>query len=215
MRTLLSSGNLYTNNGAYYGGAVANYSEYGQASFSGDTFLANLGCTDATGCPTTGCNASTCTSYATGYGACNFRQIYGPGPWRSPDARSKATSPARTRMEATARGVRCISTEEVAAHYELQLHRERRWRRVRRMSPKGTAARSTGTAAATACGSITIRSPATSRAAIITAKAAPSTLTSHLPAATTRSPRTSPSVREARRTPMANPRAARSIRTTA
>ena len=29
----LSTGNLYTNNAAYEGGAVFNYSEYGQASF--------------------------------------------------------------------------------------------------------------------------------------------------------------------------------------
>ncbi|HTA40130.1 MAG TPA: hypothetical protein VK760_13685, partial [Candidatus Acidoferrales bacterium] len=75
--TLLSSGNVYTNNGAYDGGAVANYSEYGQASFTGDTFKSNLGCTDATGCPTTGCT-STCTSYAEGNGAAIYDD-YGPG----------------------------------------------------------------------------------------------------------------------------------------
>ena len=74
---LTSSGNTYTNNGAYEGGAVYNYSEYGQASFSGDTFHANTGCTAAIGCPTSGC-ATTCTSIAEGYGAAIYDD-YGPG----------------------------------------------------------------------------------------------------------------------------------------
>lgn len=73
---LTSSGNTYTNNGAYEGGAVYNYSEYGQASFSGDTFDANTGCTAAIGCPTSGCTTS-CTSYAQGYGAAIYD---GDGP---------------------------------------------------------------------------------------------------------------------------------------
>ena len=73
----LSTGNLYTNNAAYEGGAVFNYSEYGQASFESDTFNGNLGCTAATGCPTTGCTTS-CTAYAEGYGAAIYDE-YGPG----------------------------------------------------------------------------------------------------------------------------------------
>ena len=76
-RDFFSSGNTYTNNAAYNGGAVYNYSEYGQASFTGDTFDANLGCTAATGCPTSGCT-STCTSYAYGYGGAIYDD-YGPG----------------------------------------------------------------------------------------------------------------------------------------
>ena len=74
---LSSSGNTYTNNGAYEGGAVYNYSEYGQAAFASDTFDANVGCTTATGCPTSGC-ATTCTSFAQGYGSAIYDD-YGPG----------------------------------------------------------------------------------------------------------------------------------------
>jgi predicted outer membrane repeat protein len=75
--TFLSTGNLYTNNSAYLGGAVFNYSEYGQASFTSDTFKANTGCSATSGCPTTGCT-TTCTSYAQGYGAAIYDD-YGPG----------------------------------------------------------------------------------------------------------------------------------------
>jgi predicted outer membrane repeat protein len=72
-----SSGNVYTNNAAYDGGAVYNYSEYGQATFTGDLFNGNLGCTAATGCATSGCS-STCTSYAEGDGAAIYDDS-GPG----------------------------------------------------------------------------------------------------------------------------------------
>lgn len=75
--TFVSTGNLYTNNSAYEGGAVFNYSEYGQASFTSDTFKANTGCTATSGCPTSGCTSS-CTSYAQGYGAAIYDD-YGPG----------------------------------------------------------------------------------------------------------------------------------------
>ena len=72
-----SSGNTYKNNAAYSGGAVYNYSEYGQATFTSDTFTGNLGCTAATGCPTSGCSTS-CTSYADGYGGAIYDDE-GPG----------------------------------------------------------------------------------------------------------------------------------------
>jgi hypothetical protein len=74
---LTSSGNTYTNNAGYNGGAVYNYGEYGQATFAHDTFDANLGCTAATGCPTSGCT-TTCTSSAQGEGAAIYDD-YGTG----------------------------------------------------------------------------------------------------------------------------------------
>jgi hypothetical protein len=75
---LTSSGNLYTNNQAYDGGAVYNYSRYGQATFTSDTFTSNSGCTATSGCPTLGCTGTGCTSYAYGYGAA-ISDEYGPG----------------------------------------------------------------------------------------------------------------------------------------
>jgi hypothetical protein len=76
---LTSSGDTYTNNSAYYGGAVYNYSEYGSASFTGDTFATNTGCSAASGCATTGCTpGGHCTVYPYGYGGAIYDD-YGPG----------------------------------------------------------------------------------------------------------------------------------------
>jgi predicted outer membrane repeat protein len=79
--TLVSTGNTYSNNSAYRGGAVYNNSTLGQATFTSDTFTANLGCTAATGCVVGGCGVglgSTCSSYAVGSGAALY-DAAGPG----------------------------------------------------------------------------------------------------------------------------------------
>ncbi|MBV8331187.1 MAG: hypothetical protein JO192_00465 [Candidatus Eremiobacteraeota bacterium] len=67
--TLSVTGSVFTNNSAYYGGAVYNNSSYGSAVFSGDTFSFNTGCTATTGCAVSGCSGTGCTSYPEGYGA--------------------------------------------------------------------------------------------------------------------------------------------------
>jgi hypothetical protein len=51
--TLSSSHDTYTGNVGYYGGAVYNDSEYGNATFASDTFDGNHGCDVHSGCPTT------------------------------------------------------------------------------------------------------------------------------------------------------------------
>lgn len=79
--TLVSSGNRYTNNSAYDGGAVYNNSTYGQASFTNDVFSGNSGCNSHTGCASVGCatlTAACTTSYPTGYGGAIFDND-GPG----------------------------------------------------------------------------------------------------------------------------------------
>jgi hypothetical protein len=78
--TFVSSGNVYSNNSAYYGGAVYNNGTYGQASFTGDTFTANLGCAATTGCASAGCTSisSDCNAYPIGYGAAIY-DANGPG----------------------------------------------------------------------------------------------------------------------------------------
>jgi hypothetical protein len=65
---LTSSGDTFTNNSAYEGGAVYNSSGAAPVRFTGDTFTGNTTCTSISGCPTTGCNNSGCTSYAQGSG---------------------------------------------------------------------------------------------------------------------------------------------------
>jgi hypothetical protein len=66
--SLTSTGDTYSNNSAYAGGAIYN-AGFGLVSFTGDTFSANSACNAASGCPTSGCGATSCTSYATGQGA--------------------------------------------------------------------------------------------------------------------------------------------------
>jgi hypothetical protein len=79
--TLVSSGNAYSNNSAYQGAAVFNNSKFGQASFTGDTFTGNLGCTASTGCAVSGCGVGPgngCTTYPVGFGAAIYDND-GPG----------------------------------------------------------------------------------------------------------------------------------------
>jgi hypothetical protein len=66
--SLTSTGDTYTNNSAAAGGAVYN-AGYGLVTFTNDTFDANTGCTASSGCLTSGCNATSCTSFAVGQGA--------------------------------------------------------------------------------------------------------------------------------------------------
>jgi hypothetical protein len=66
--TVSSSGDTFTNNSALAGGAVYN-AGLGSVSFANDTFTGNTGCTAASGCPTTACGNSGCTSNAQGSGA--------------------------------------------------------------------------------------------------------------------------------------------------
>jgi hypothetical protein len=67
---LTSSGDIYTNNSAYEGGAIYNDAYAGQMTFTSDTFTSNTGCTATTGCPSSGCvSGSTCASESYGYGA--------------------------------------------------------------------------------------------------------------------------------------------------
>lgn len=76
--TLLSSGNTYTNNSAWQGGAVYNNSTYGQASFSSDHFTGNYGCISATGCTPGTCSGGGCGAYNEGFGGAIF-DANGPG----------------------------------------------------------------------------------------------------------------------------------------
>lgn len=77
--TLTSTGNTYSNNGGYEGGAVYNNSTYGQAFFTNDKFVSNFGCAAANGCATTGCVvASSCSNYAQGDGGAIYDND-GPG----------------------------------------------------------------------------------------------------------------------------------------
>lgn len=66
--TMSSTDDTYTNNSAGAGGAVYN-AGLGAATFTGDSFTGNTGCTANSGCPTSGCSAKLCTSYAAGQGA--------------------------------------------------------------------------------------------------------------------------------------------------
>ncbi|HEY1974960.1 MAG TPA: choice-of-anchor Q domain-containing protein [Candidatus Baltobacteraceae bacterium] len=78
--TLTSSGNIYSANAAYYGGAVYVNTTYGEASFTSDQFIANTGCGTSTGCPSSGCSTLTAkctTSYPEGYGGAIYD---GEGP---------------------------------------------------------------------------------------------------------------------------------------
>lgn len=63
------SGSEFDNNVAYEGGAVFNFAANGSASFSNDRFASNQGCNLGSGCATTGCTGSGCTSYPKGLGA--------------------------------------------------------------------------------------------------------------------------------------------------
>jgi hypothetical protein len=77
--TLVSSGNTYSNNEAYEGGAVFNDGYYGSASFSNDLFTGNYTCEASTGCAVAGCTATGgCTSYYQGYGGAIY-DSGGPG----------------------------------------------------------------------------------------------------------------------------------------
>ena len=69
--TVASTGDTFTNNSALAGGAVFNQGA-GLASFTNDVFTANSGCNAASGCPTSGCNSTSCTSFAQGEGAAIF-----------------------------------------------------------------------------------------------------------------------------------------------
>jgi hypothetical protein len=74
---ITSEGNTYESNSAMSGGAVYNTSQYGSATFTGDTFDANFTCTAISGCPTTGCTTS-CTTVAHGDGGAIYDEE-GPG----------------------------------------------------------------------------------------------------------------------------------------
>jgi hypothetical protein len=78
--TLASSGNIYSNNSAYYGGAVYVNATYGQASFTGDKFIGNFNCSTTTGCALSGCGTATshCTTYPSGSGGAIYDGA-GPG----------------------------------------------------------------------------------------------------------------------------------------
>ncbi|HEY1976350.1 MAG TPA: choice-of-anchor Q domain-containing protein [Candidatus Baltobacteraceae bacterium] len=65
--TLTSTNDQYNGNSAQSGGAVYN-AAIGEASFTNDSFTANTGCNASSGCPTTGCGTTTCTSSAFGEG---------------------------------------------------------------------------------------------------------------------------------------------------
>ncbi|HKE38062.1 MAG TPA: hypothetical protein VKB39_11540, partial [Candidatus Baltobacteraceae bacterium] len=74
--TLSSTNDTYTGNAAAAGGAVYN-AGVGAVTFTGDKFISNVGCTAATGCPTSGCGATSCTSFAVGEGAAIFDNGFG------------------------------------------------------------------------------------------------------------------------------------------
>ena len=77
--SVVSSGSVYSNNHGQDGGAVYNDGAYGQASFTNDKFMSNVGCTTATGCVTGGCTATAmCSSYAQGDGGAIY-DADGPG----------------------------------------------------------------------------------------------------------------------------------------
>ncbi len=69
--TIASTSDTFTNNSAFAGGAVFNQG-VGLASFTNDAFTANSGCNAVSGCPTSGCNTTSCTSFAQGEGAAIF-----------------------------------------------------------------------------------------------------------------------------------------------
>ncbi|MBV8153764.1 MAG: hypothetical protein JOY98_05045, partial [Candidatus Eremiobacteraeota bacterium] len=69
--SLTSTGDTYSNNSAAVGGAVYN-AGLGLVSFTGDAFTGNFGCNVNSGCPTTGCSATSCTSFAIGQGAAMY-----------------------------------------------------------------------------------------------------------------------------------------------
>ena len=66
--TLSSTGDTFEHNSALNGGAIYNLTD-DATTISGDTFTQNSGCIAATGCPTSGCNATSCTSFAQGLGS--------------------------------------------------------------------------------------------------------------------------------------------------
>lgn len=65
--TLSSTHDSYASNSAALGGAIYN-NAIGAATFTDDTFAGNYGCAATSGCPTSGCGATSCTSHAVGEG---------------------------------------------------------------------------------------------------------------------------------------------------
>jgi len=68
---LTSTGDTFSGNSTEEGGAVYNVG-IGSVSFTNDTFTGNTGCTATSGCMTSGCGATSCTSFAAGEGAAIF-----------------------------------------------------------------------------------------------------------------------------------------------
>jgi hypothetical protein len=65
--TISSTGDTFSANSAYEGGAVYN-AGIGSVTFTNDTFSGNTGCNQYSGCVTSGCSGTTCTSFAQGFG---------------------------------------------------------------------------------------------------------------------------------------------------
>jgi hypothetical protein len=77
--SLFVTNSTFSNNAAGYGGAIYNGGTNGQATFTGDVFTGNGGCTAANGCATSGCSLTTsCTTSAYGYGSAIY-DADGPG----------------------------------------------------------------------------------------------------------------------------------------